>query len=101
MDNSLDSICALLGHGSNNYIGFGHGQIKSAAELAAQRYGCEWAKKHPSNQEAIILRRRIRDTVMSHTPKNHSNRDVVWQRFRLYALDYSEKYPSRVFMPTT
>jgi hypothetical protein len=88
MDKSFGSISALLDQGSNGFVGFGYGQIKSAAESFAKAYGCEWAKKYPSTQEAVILRGRIRDFVISKTPDNHSNKDVVWQRFRRYALDY-------------
>jgi len=36
--------------------------------------------------ESIKLRQRLRDLVMASTPATHSNRDVVWQRFRQYAI---------------
>jgi hypothetical protein len=88
MDNSFTSISALLDHGNNGFIGFGYGQIKSSAEYFAKAHGCEWAKKYPSTQEAEILRRKIRNIVISKTPENHSNKDVVWKRFRQYALEY-------------
>ena len=67
-------------------IGFGHGQLKYSAEIAASLYGCNWACKNPSSLESIKLRRRLRDMVMASTPPGHSNRDVVWQRFRQYAI---------------
>ena len=70
-------------------IGFGHGQLKYSAEIAASLYGCEWAYKNPSSLESIKLRRRLRDMVMASTPHGHSNRDVVWQRFRQYAIQFS------------
>ena len=49
-------------------IGFGHGQLKYSAEIAASLYGCEWAYKNPSSLESIKLRRRLRDMVMASTP---------------------------------
>jgi len=88
MDNSLDTINELLDHGNNGFVGFGYKQIKCSAEIAAQQYGCEWAKKYPSTQEAIELKENIRRIVLSQTPSTHSNKDVVWQRFRQYALKY-------------
>ena len=69
-------------------VGFGHGQLKYSAEIAASLYGCEWAYRNPKSLESIKLRRRLRDLVFSNTPAGHSNRDVVWQRFRQYAIQY-------------
>jgi hypothetical protein len=70
-------------------IGFGHGQLKYSAEIAASLYGCEWAYKNPSSLESIKLRWRLRNMVMASTPPGHSNKDVVWQRFRQYAIQFS------------
>jgi hypothetical protein len=70
-------------------VGFGHGQLKYSAEIAASLYGCEWANKNPSSLENINLKIRLRDLVLSNTPVGHSNRDVVWQRFRQYAIRFS------------
>ena len=67
-------------------VGFGHGQLKYSAEIAASLYGCEWAYKNPSSLESNKLRQRLRDLVLSNTPTGHSNKDVVWQRFRQYAI---------------
>ena len=67
-------------------VGFGHGQLKYSAEIAASLYGCEWAYKNPKSLESIKLKRRLRDLVLSNTPAGHSNKDVVWQRFRQYAI---------------
>lgn len=69
-------------------IGFGHGQLKYSAEIAASLYGCEWAYKNPKSLVSIKLRRRLRDLVLSSTPAGHSNKDVVWQRFRQYAIQF-------------
>lgn len=69
-------------------VGFGHGQLKYSAEIAASLYGCEWAYKNPRSLESIKLRRRLRDLVLSFTPAGHSNKDVVWQRFRKYAIQF-------------
>jgi hypothetical protein len=91
MENSLQTINELLDHGKNGFVGFGYKQIKFSAEVAAQQYGCEWAKKYPSTQDAIELREKIRRIVLSQTPSTHSNRDVVWQRFRQYALNHCGK----------
>jgi hypothetical protein len=88
VENTLNAINELLDHGKNGFLGFGHGQIKSSAELAAQKYGCEWAERYPSTKEAIQLREKLRIIVISQTPSTHSNRDMVWQRFRLYALKH-------------
>jgi len=68
------------------YVGFGYRQLKYAAFIAARLYGDDWAYKNPSSLESIKLRQRLRDMVMASTPATHSNRDVVWQRFRQYAL---------------
>lgn len=68
------------------YVGFGHRQLKYAAFIAARLYGDDWAYKNPSSLESIKLRQRLRDMVMASTPPSHSNRYVVWQRFRQYAI---------------
>jgi hypothetical protein len=68
------------------YVGFGYRQLKYAAFIAARLYGDDWAYKNPSSLESIKLRQRLRDLVMASTPATHSNRDVVWQRFRQYAI---------------
>ena len=57
-------------------IGFGHGQLKYSAEIAASLYGCEWAYKNPSSLESNKLRQRLRDLVLSNTPTGHSNKDI-------------------------
>ncbi len=88
MENSFSTINELLDPGKNCFVGFGYKQIKLSAELAAKQYGCEWAKKYPSTPEMIELKEKIRRIVLSQTPSTHSNRDVVWQRFRQYALKY-------------
>ena len=71
------------------YVGFGYRQLKYAAFIAARLYGDDWAYKNPSSLESIKLRQRLRDMVMASTPPGHSNRDVVWQRFRQYAIQFS------------
>ena len=69
-------------------VGFGHRQLKHAAEMAATMYGCEWAYRNPSSLESIKLKKKLRDLVISNTPSAHSNKDVVWQRFREYAIKF-------------
>lgn len=91
MENSFHTINELLDPGKNGFVGFGYKQIKSSAELAAQQYGYEWAQKYPSTPEMIELKEKIRRIVLSQTPSTHSNKDVVWQRFRQYALRYCGK----------
>ena len=91
MDNSFSTINELLDPGKNGFLGFGYKQLKTSAELAAQEYGCEWAMKYPSTQEAIEIKEKLRRIVLSQTPSTHSNKDVVWQRFRQYALKYCGK----------
>ncbi len=88
MDDASNTIRELLDSNNKGLIGFGSRQIKCSAEQAAKIYGCEWAKKFPATQEAFILKQNIRAMVMSNTPSNHSNKDVVWQRFRQYALKF-------------
>ena len=70
------------------HVGFGHGQLKYSAAIAASLYGCEWAYKNPKSLESTKLKRRLRDLVLSNTPAGHSNKDVVWQRFRQYAIQF-------------
>jgi len=91
MDNTFTSISELLDRGKNTFVGFGYKQIKNSAEFVAKNHGCEWARKCPPTQEAAVMKIRIRDIVMSSIPKNYSNKDVVWQRFRQYALDYCNR----------
>jgi len=69
-------------------VGIAHGQLNYSAEIAASLYGCEWAYKNPKSLESIKLKLRLRDLVLSNTPAGHSNKDVVWQRFRQYAIQY-------------
>ena len=88
MNAPAKSIGELLDDSNKGLIGFGYRQIKSSAEEAAKLHGCEWAKKYPATAEAIQLRQRLRDLVLSYVPKTHSNRDVVWQRYRQYALKF-------------
>lgn len=88
MDDPFTSVSALLEHGSNRLVGFGYKQIKLSAEFVAKTYGCDWARKYPPTHDAEILKRKIRAIVISQTPSAHSNKDVVWQRFRQYALRY-------------
>ena len=59
MDNSFKTINELLDPGRNGFFGFEYKQIKSSAELAAQKYGCEWAQKYPLTQEAIELKEKL------------------------------------------
>ena len=91
MDNSFSTINELLDPGKNGFVGFGYKQLKTSAELAAKEYGCEWAMKYPSTQEAIEIKEKLRRIVLSQTPSTHSNKDVVLQRFRQYALKYCGK----------
>lgn len=88
MNAPAKTIGELLDDSNKGLIGFGYRQIKCSAEEAAKFHGCEWAKKYPATAEAIQLRQRLRDLVLSYVPKTHSNRDVVWQRYRQYALKY-------------
>lgn len=88
MNYTSDAISELLDSNNKGLIGFGYRQIKCSAEQAARQYGCEWAKRFPTTSEAAILKQQLRDLVMSHVPSNHSNKDVVWQRYRQYALKF-------------
>ena len=91
MEQSLISINNRLDPGVTGFVRFRYNQIKLSAELAAQKFGCEWAEKFPQTQEMIELKEKIRRIVLSQTPDSHSNRDVVWQRFRKYALNYCDR----------
>lgn len=87
MNPSKSEISRMLGADGKGFSGFGYRQIKSSAELAAKLFGCEWARKIPSTPEATALKQEMRDLVMSQVPQGHSNKDVVWQRYRQYALN--------------
>ena len=89
MDDLHENLDELFDPRNTGFVGFGYKEIKSSAELAAQRYGCEWAKKFPSTKEARQLKGRIRRIVYLKTPVGHSNKYVVWQRYRQYALEFS------------
>ena len=64
----------------------GYGGLKHAAEMATSIYGCDWAHKYPVTLEALDIKNKLRILVISNISKDHSNKDVVWQRFRKYAL---------------
>ncbi len=93
MDYSPNEISRLLDVSNRDFIGFGYGAIKYSAEYTAKIYGCDWAMRFPTTREAVILKQQIRDLVMSHIPKNHSNKDVVWQRYRQYAIKFCSQRP--------
>ncbi len=76
--------------GEQRYLGFGYRQLKDAACIAAQLYGSRWACKNPISIEDVHLSKQLRNLVMASIPNGHSNRDVVWQRFKQYALEYSK-----------
>ena len=63
-----------------------YGGLKHAAEMATSIYGCDWAHKYPVTLEALDIKNKLRILVISNISKDHSNKDVVWQRFRKYAL---------------
>ncbi len=67
-------------------MGFGYGQLKRAAIIAAQQYGTDWARKAPPSRDAFHLRQQLRQIVLTSIHETHSNKDVVWQRFCNYAL---------------
>ena len=70
-------------------VGFGYGQLKRAAKIAAEQHGIDWARKAPLSREGFYLRVQLRQTVLSCIHRGHSNRDVVWQRFCKYALSFN------------
>ena len=76
--------------GEQRYLGFGYRQIKDAACIAAQLYGSRWAYKNPRSIEDVHLSKQLRHLVMTSIPDGHSNRDVVWQRFKQYAIEYAK-----------
>ena len=69
-------------------VGFGYGQLKRAAKIAAEQHGIDWARKAPLSREGFYLRIQLRQTVRNSIHRAHSNRDVVWQRFCKYALSF-------------
>lgn len=86
---SEENLRTSLNVSPTGFVGFAHGQLKQAAQIAAAVYGCDWAQKDPVTLESIELKRKLRNMVITSTPSGHSNKDVVWQRFRQYALKYS------------
>ena len=85
-----EKLLKALTTNERKYLGFGYRQLKDAACVAAQIYGSRWAYKYPEAIEDIYLSKQLRNLVMASIPKGHSNRDVVWQRFKQYAIKSSE-----------
>jgi hypothetical protein len=83
----FEPLAEFLDPKNPGYIGFGYGQLKKTALRAAALFGVEWANKNPRSADAIALRQELRNLIMAFTPKSHSNKYVVWQRFCRYALD--------------
>lgn len=84
---NLEPLSEFLDSKNLNYVSFGYGQIKAAAHRAASLYGIDWASKRPRTLEAVALRAELRQFILSLTPKTHSNKYVVWQRFCQYAIE--------------
>jgi len=68
-----------------------YGRVKLAAQRVAEKYGCEWAKSHTHKLESIKLGRKIRASLMQRIPRRHSNKSVVWSRFKKYAVEWHNK----------
>jgi hypothetical protein len=76
---------------------FRHGQLRIAASRMIKEYGYQWAitRKGETIKETnqlIHLSRAMRSTVFEATEGWHSNKSVVWKRFR----DYTQKVGIRM-----
>ena len=79
---------------------FRHGQLRIAASRMIKEYGYQWAitKRGETIEETnrlIRLSREMRSTVFQATEGWHSNKSVVWKRFREYTKRVGLRYESR------
>lgn len=79
---------------------FRHGQLRIAASKMIKDYGYKWAitRKGETIEETnqlIHLSRAMRSAVFEATEGWHSNKSVVWRRFREYTKRVGLRYESR------
>lgn len=79
---------------------FRHGQLRIAASRMIKEYGYQWAitRKGETIEETnrlIRLSREMRSTVFQATEGWHSNKSVVWKRFREYTKRVGLRCESR------
>ena len=76
---------------------FWHGQLRVAASRMIREYGYQWAisckgETVEETNQLITLSRSMRHTVFEATEGWHSNKSVVWRRFK----DYTKKVGIRL-----
>lgn len=79
---------------------FRHGQLRIAASRMIKEYGYKWAitRKGETVEETnqlIHLSRAMRSAVFEATEGWHSNKSVVWKRFREYTKRVGLRHESR------
>lgn len=79
---------------------FRHGQLRIAASRMIKEYGYQWAiaRKGETIEETnqlIRLSRAMRSAVFEATEGWHSNKSVVWKRFREYTKRVGLRHESR------
>lgn len=65
----------------------GYGFLRKAAEHAIAMYGTAWLHEPTAGSRESKIRDKLQQLVFQTTPKSHSNRSVVWRRFKDYALE--------------
>lgn len=65
----------------------GYGFLRTAAERAIAMYGTAWLHEPTAGSRESKIRDKLQQLVFQTTPKSHSNRSVVWRRFKDYALE--------------
>ena len=76
---------------------FRHGQLRRAVSHVIREYGYQWAmlSSGPITQERIDniqFRYRLRNIVFESTRGWHSNKSVVWGRFKSYAKNVGSRH---------
>lgn len=76
------------------------GQLRVAASKMIREYGYQWAigckgETVDETNQLIALSRSMRRTVFEATEGWHSNKSVVWKRFRDYTKRVGLRYESR------
>ena len=79
---------------------FRHGQLRIAASRMIKEYGYQWAITRKSEtieetNQLIHLSREMRSTVFQATEGWHSNKSVVWKRFKEYTKRVGLRHESR------
>lgn len=97
MEEKFNEIQQLMAVPEQGLKAYAHGQIKHAATRAIELLGHEWTRQtriyEESNQTGQI-RRKLKAIVLASAQGWHSNKDIVWSRFRGYAVERSKALES-------